>query len=139
MLHYTAHASVGGKMAQIGSRLVDMAAQKMATEFFESFNTQAAAALCRHGTGGRSRVRARAVQPAARLAAATVRHRTHMKARGVHLQYTFEAQDQRGATLHNPLFDLLSAVREHGSIQHAARAWAVRIATSGARSSDGKR
>ena len=40
MLHYTAHASVGGKIAQIGSRLVDMAAQKMATEFFASFNTQ---------------------------------------------------------------------------------------------------
>jgi hypothetical protein len=38
LLHYTAHASVGGKIAQIGSRLVDMAAQKMATEFFESFN-----------------------------------------------------------------------------------------------------
>ncbi|MBP6319684.1 MAG: carbon monoxide dehydrogenase subunit G [Rubrivivax sp.] len=38
VLHYTAHASVGGKIAQIGSRLVDMAAQKMATEFFESFN-----------------------------------------------------------------------------------------------------
>ena len=40
MLHYTAHATVGGKIAQIGSRLVDMAAQKMATEFFESFNTK---------------------------------------------------------------------------------------------------
>ena len=40
VLHYTAHASVGGKMAQIGSRLVDMAAQKMATEFFESFNSR---------------------------------------------------------------------------------------------------
>ena len=40
VLHYTAHASVGGKMAQIGSRLVDMAAQKMATEFFESFNAR---------------------------------------------------------------------------------------------------
>jgi len=40
ILHYTAHASVGGKIAQIGSRLVDMAAQKMATEFFEAFNTQ---------------------------------------------------------------------------------------------------
>ena len=26
------------KIAQIGSRLVDMAAQKMATEFFEAFN-----------------------------------------------------------------------------------------------------
>lgn len=37
VLHYTAHATVGGKIAQIGSRLVDMAAQKMATEFFENF------------------------------------------------------------------------------------------------------
>jgi carbon monoxide dehydrogenase subunit G len=40
ILHYTAHASVGGKLAQIGSRLVDMAAQKMATEFFEAFNAK---------------------------------------------------------------------------------------------------
>ena len=40
VLHYTAHASVGGKLAQMGSRLVDMAAQKMATEFFASFNTK---------------------------------------------------------------------------------------------------
>lgn len=39
VLHYTAHASVGGKIAQVGSRLVDMAAQKMATDFFERFNT----------------------------------------------------------------------------------------------------
>lgn len=45
-----------------------------------------------------------------------------MKARGVHLQYTFEAEGQRGAVLHNPLFDLLTAVHEHGSIQHAAKA-----------------
>jgi carbon monoxide dehydrogenase subunit G len=37
MLHYTAHATVGGKIAQIGSRLIDMAAQKMAREFFEKF------------------------------------------------------------------------------------------------------
>lgn len=36
-LHYTAHATVGGKIAQVGSRLVDMAAQKMATEFFAKF------------------------------------------------------------------------------------------------------
>jgi uncharacterized protein len=36
-LHYTAQASVGGKLAQIGSRLIDMAAQKMANEFFEKF------------------------------------------------------------------------------------------------------
>ena len=37
LLHYTAHASVGGKIAQVGSRLVDLAAQKMATEFFDGF------------------------------------------------------------------------------------------------------
>jgi hypothetical protein len=37
VLHYTVHAQVGGKMAQIGSRLVDMAAQKMAQDFFANF------------------------------------------------------------------------------------------------------
>ena len=45
-----------------------------------------------------------------------------MKSRGVHLQYSFEATDQRGALLHNPLFDLLTAVHDSGSIQHAAKA-----------------
>ena len=45
-----------------------------------------------------------------------------MKSRGVHLQYSFEATDQRGALMQNPLFDLLTAVHESGSIQHAARA-----------------
>jgi len=40
VLHYTAHATVGGKIAQIGSRLVDMAAQKMATDFFQTFNAK---------------------------------------------------------------------------------------------------
>jgi hypothetical protein len=36
-LHYTANAQVGGKIAQIGSRLIDMTAQKMAGEFFDKF------------------------------------------------------------------------------------------------------
>lgn len=36
-LTYEVHATVGGKIAQIGSRLVDMAAAKMAKEFFEKF------------------------------------------------------------------------------------------------------
>lgn len=40
VLHYTANATVGGKIAQIGSRLVDMAAQKMAGEFFDNFNAR---------------------------------------------------------------------------------------------------
>jgi uncharacterized protein len=37
-LAYTANASVGGKIAQVGSRLVDMAARKIADSFFEKFN-----------------------------------------------------------------------------------------------------
>ena len=45
-----------------------------------------------------------------------------MQARGVHLQYSFQPDGQRGAEVCNPLFDLLSALREHGSIQHAAKA-----------------
>ena len=44
-----------------------------------------------------------------------------MKARAVRLQYSFEPDEQRGAALHNPLFDLLQAVHEQGSIKHAAQ------------------
>lgn len=40
VLHYAVNASVGGKIAQVGSRLVDMAAQKMAGDFFENFNAK---------------------------------------------------------------------------------------------------
>ncbi len=40
LLHYTANATVGGKIAQIGSRVVDMAANKMAKDFFETFNAR---------------------------------------------------------------------------------------------------
>jgi carbon monoxide dehydrogenase subunit G len=47
LLHYEVQASVGGKIAQIGSRLVDMAAQKMAGDFFAAFN---AALQERYGT-----------------------------------------------------------------------------------------
>ncbi|MEP4110887.1 MAG: SRPBCC domain-containing protein, partial [Sneathiella sp.] len=38
LLSYTATASVGGKMAQIGSRLIDSTAKKLAGEFFAKFN-----------------------------------------------------------------------------------------------------
>ncbi|RFU47261.1 CoxG family protein [Paraburkholderia sp. DHOC27] len=39
-LTYTASAQVGGKLAQIGSRLVDGAARKIASEFFKRFTAQ---------------------------------------------------------------------------------------------------
>ena len=37
VLRYQAQASVGGKLAQIGSRLVDTAAKQIAGQFFEAF------------------------------------------------------------------------------------------------------
>jgi carbon monoxide dehydrogenase subunit G len=40
VLHYEVHAQVAGKLAQIGSRLVDMAAKKMADDFFGNFVQQ---------------------------------------------------------------------------------------------------
>lgn len=36
-LEYTANAQVGGKLAQVGSRLIDAAARKMAADFFGKF------------------------------------------------------------------------------------------------------
>lgn len=40
-LAYTAKASVGGKLAQVGSRLIDGVAQQLAGKFFESFTRRA--------------------------------------------------------------------------------------------------
>lgn len=38
LLGYQVNAQIGGKLAQIGSRLVDAAARKMADDFFSKFN-----------------------------------------------------------------------------------------------------
>lgn len=37
ILHYTAKAEVGGKIAQLGSRLIDSTAKKLAGDFFAKF------------------------------------------------------------------------------------------------------
>ena len=44
LLSYTVQAQVGGKLAQIGSRLIDATARKMADEFFTRFQAAVAAA-----------------------------------------------------------------------------------------------
>jgi hypothetical protein len=44
LLSYTANATVGGKLAQIGSRLIDGVARKMADDFFAKFNAAVAPA-----------------------------------------------------------------------------------------------
>ena len=46
-LTYSANASVGGKLAQVGSRLIDGVARKMADDFFAAFNAKLA------GTSGK--------------------------------------------------------------------------------------
>ena len=46
-LSYSARASVGGKLAQVGSRLIDGVARKMADDFFAAFNAKLA------GTAGK--------------------------------------------------------------------------------------
>jgi carbon monoxide dehydrogenase subunit G len=43
-LTYTADAQVGGKLAQVGSRLIDSVARKMADDFFKAFKVQLAGA-----------------------------------------------------------------------------------------------
>lgn len=48
LLRYQVKASVGGKLAQIGSRLVDAAARKISQDFFAAFNEKVGA---RHGAG----------------------------------------------------------------------------------------
>jgi uncharacterized protein len=42
-LLYDVKANVGGKLAQIGSRLVDAAARKVADDFFKNFNSRMSA------------------------------------------------------------------------------------------------
>ncbi len=49
LLRYQATASVGGKLAQIGSRLVDAAAKKISQDFFAAFNEKMSE---RHGGAG---------------------------------------------------------------------------------------
>jgi len=41
-LNYEAKAQIGGKLAQVGSRLIDSVAKKMADDFFKAFQTQMA-------------------------------------------------------------------------------------------------
>ena len=60
-LSYTVKAQVGGKIAQIGSRLVDGAAQKLADDFFGRFSDAVAAKVgraCGRGRAAASRAAA---------------------------------------------------------------------------------
>ena len=45
ILSYTVKADVGGKIAQLGSRLIDSTARKLAAEFFSVFGEKAASSV----------------------------------------------------------------------------------------------
>jgi hypothetical protein len=51
-LAYAVQANVGGKLAQIGSRLVDAAAKKVADDFFRNFNEKLSAGKSGHDDSG---------------------------------------------------------------------------------------
>ncbi len=44
LLSYTVKADVGGKIAQLGGRLIDSTAKKLAAQFFTSFGERVAGA-----------------------------------------------------------------------------------------------
>ena len=50
LLSYTVKAQVGGKLAQIGSRLIDGASRKMAEEFFGNFAAKLGVPVAGDGT-----------------------------------------------------------------------------------------
>jgi carbon monoxide dehydrogenase subunit G len=51
-LCYTVQAAVGGKLGQIGGRLIDASAKKLADEFFEALNSQLASQSSQLATQG---------------------------------------------------------------------------------------
>lgn len=77
-LNYTADAQVGGKIAQIGSRLVESAAAKIAADFFKAFEarmttpaSEAAAPAGPTGAGGEATAMAATGEP---RPASTIEH-----------------------------------------------------------------
>jgi Uncharacterized conserved protein len=51
VLRYSAHAQVGGKLAQLGSRLIESSSRKLAQQFFADFNTAVTEGSSSKGTG----------------------------------------------------------------------------------------
>lgn len=52
ILHYVVDAQIGGKLAQLGARLIDSTAKKLAGEFFEAFAAQLAPPVVEEAADG---------------------------------------------------------------------------------------
>ncbi len=72
LMRYDVKAQVGGKLAQIGSRLVDSAAKKMADDFFDRFKSIVEAGAAAAATPPAAEPEAEAAAPAAAAAAAAI-------------------------------------------------------------------
>jgi len=68
VLSYVAQATVGGKLAQIGQRLVDSSARKMADDFFGEFSRHCSAAAPQPEATAAPPVEPAAAEPAAQAA-----------------------------------------------------------------------
>lgn len=64
IISYQVHASVGGKLAQVGQRLIDSTAKKLADQFFEKFTAHVEAGV-KAGAGAAPAPAAAASKPAA--------------------------------------------------------------------------
>jgi carbon monoxide dehydrogenase subunit G len=53
-VRYSGQAQVGGLVASVGQRMVDVAARRVIQQFFESAATQLKAATAKNSTGGRA-------------------------------------------------------------------------------------
>ncbi|HEY0236350.1 MAG TPA: carbon monoxide dehydrogenase subunit G [Afipia sp.] len=56
ILHYEVDAQIGGKLAQLGARLIDSTAKKLAGEFFEKFAAVVSETDGSAGTGGGGKI-----------------------------------------------------------------------------------
>jgi uncharacterized protein len=75
ILRYTVKATIGGKLAQLGQRLVDGAAKKMADEFFDKFSELAGgkvAAPAARAAPANDNVGSRALEPPSWLPVAII-------------------------------------------------------------------
>ena len=72
LLTYSVDAQIGGKLAQLGQRLINGAAKKMADEFFQKFAAAVAAASRSASGSGCQHVRATALKRGPRLRSALV-------------------------------------------------------------------
>ncbi|EFO33690.1 carbon monoxide dehydrogenase subunit G [Roseibium sp. TrichSKD4] len=100
VLTYTAKAQVGGKLAQLGSRLIDSTAKKMADEFFGKFSETVGGASAGEDldAGVAEEAKRIAIEDAPEAAASALQSAEHAAEEAVHkVEEQVEQAAERGA------------------------------------------